>query len=150
VSGPVALAAEITAAVEAARRADAEPFRDAVARLSTVDPSRIAVLLGWVVRSLLEERHPDGLDGEDLRAVLTGCATAAGSWESGLDPEVLLIVLTGALGLADPDEQPRVPPAAVAATASLLVAYLLGPRRLTPYLDGALAELRRAETIEMP
>lgn len=149
-SGPAALAEEIGAAVEAARRAEEEPFRDAVAGLSTVDPSRIAILLGWVVRSLLEERHPDGLDGEDLRAVLTGGATAAAGWESGVDAEVLLIVLTGALGLSDPDEQPRVPPAAVAANASLLVAYLLGTRPLRPYLDGALAELRRAETIEMP
>jgi hypothetical protein len=150
VSRPAALAEGLGAAVAAARRAEAEPFREAVAALSTADPATVAVLLGWVVRSLLEERHPDGLDGEDLRAVLTGSATAGGGWESGVDAEVLLIVLTGALGLSDPDDQPRVPPAAVAANASLLVAYLLGPRPLAPYLDGALAELRRAETIEMP
>jgi hypothetical protein len=82
VSGPTAIAQRITAAVDAAR-VGAAPFRDAVAALSTVDPSRIARLLGWVVRSLLEQRHPDGLDGEDLRAVLTRCAAA---WPSDVDP----------------------------------------------------------------
>jgi hypothetical protein len=108
------------------------------------------VVLGWVIRSLLEELHPDGMDGEDLRAVLTDCATAAGAWESEVDPSVLLVVLTGALGLSDPDEQPALPPAAVARNATLLLAYLLGDRPLARYLDAAFAELQRAETIEMP
>jgi hypothetical protein len=138
VSGP--LGEQLTAAVDAVRGGDAIP-----ADLSTVDPSRIAGLLGWVVRSLLEELHPDGMDGEDVRAVLTGCAGRPHA-----DPAVLLVVLTGALGLSDPDEQPPVPPDAVAANAVLLVAYLLGTRPLEPYLDAAFAELRRAETIEMP
>jgi hypothetical protein len=133
--------------VDAARRSDPEALREAVERLSIVDPSRLVLVLGWVVRALLEERHPDGLDGEDLRAVLTGCAAA---WPSEVDPSVLLVVLTGALGLSDPDDQPAVAPAAVAGNAALLVAYLLDGRPVGPHLDGALAELRRAETVEMP
>jgi hypothetical protein len=139
------LAQAVTAAVAAVD--DPSEFTDAVARLSTVDPSKVAVVLGWVVRSLLEDRHPDGLDGEDLRAVLTGCTAA---WPSEVDPAVLLVVLTGALGLSDPDEQPAYGPEPVARNATLLVAYLLRARPLGPYLDAALAELRRAETIEMP
>jgi hypothetical protein len=144
------IAAATTDAVAAAGSRDAAALTDTVVRLSTVDPARLAVVLGWVVRSLLEERYPDGLDGEDLRAVLTGCATAAGTWESEVDPAVLLVVLTGALGLSDPDEQPAVPPPAVARNAVLLIAFLLRGRPVRPYLDASFAELQRAETIEMP
>jgi hypothetical protein len=142
----------ISAAVQDAVSAfsDGDAFAEAVQRLSTVDPARVAVVLGYVVRSVLEEQHPDGLDGEDLRAVLTGCATAAGAWESEVDPAVLLIVLTGALGLSDPDEEPPVPPAAVARNAVLLIACLLRGRSVGAYLDASFAELERAETIEMP
>jgi hypothetical protein len=148
VPGPAAALAEgVTAAVDAARRADTDALRAAVERLSTVDSGRSAVALGWAVRMLLEERHPDGLDGEDLRAVLTGCAAA---WPSEVDPSVVLVLLTGALGLSDPDEEPSVDPAAVARNAALLLAYLLDGRPPGPYLDAALAELERAETIEMP
>jgi hypothetical protein len=146
----VPLAEDISVAVDAARKADADGFREAVADLSTVDQPVLTKLLGWVVRSLLEDVHPDGLDSEDLQAVLLGCVTAARPFDFDADPSALLVVLTGALGLSDPDEQPEVTPAAVAGNAVLLLAYLLGKRPLGPYLDAALAELRRAETIEMP
>lgn len=144
------IAESVTGAVASARTGQAEAFAEAVGRLSTVDPAKVAVVLGWAIRSLLEELHPDGMDGEDLRAVLTGCATAAGAWESAVDPSVLLVVLVGALGMSDPDEQPPLPPAAVARNATLLLAHLLGERPLARYLDAAFAELQRAETIEMP
>jgi hypothetical protein len=148
--GARVIAESVTAAAGAAKAGDGDGFADAVGRLSTVDPQRVAVVLGWAIRSLLEELHPDGMDGEDLRAVLTDCATAAGAWKSEVDPSVLLVVLTGALGLSDPDEQPALPPAAVARNATLLLAHLLGDRALARYLDAAFAELQRAETIEMP
>jgi hypothetical protein len=144
------IAESVTAAVGAAQAGDGEEFAEAVGRLSIVDPQRVAVVLGWMTRSLLEELHPDGMDGADVRAVLTDCATAAGSWESEVDPSVLLVVLTGALGLSDPDEQPALPPAAVARNALLLLAHLLGPRPPSRYLDAAFTELQRAETIELP
>jgi hypothetical protein len=140
----------VTDAVAAARAGDAPAFAAAAERLATVDPALAAVVLGWVVRGLLEELHPDGMDGEDLRAVLSGCAGAAAAWESDVDPAVLLVVLTGALGLSDPDSEPPVAPATVARNAALLIAHLLGPRPLAPRLAAALAELERAETVEMP
>jgi hypothetical protein len=149
-AGVRAISEAVPAAVAAARAGDGAGFTEALGPLSTVDPSRVALLLGWTVRALLEELHPDGMDGEDLRAVLTGCATAAGHWESEVDPSVLLVVLTGALGLSDPDEQPVLPPAAVARNAVLLLAHLLGQRPAAHYLDAAFAELQRAETVEMP
>jgi hypothetical protein len=129
---------------------DPVAFSEAVGRLSTSDPQRVSLVLGGVVRALLEERHPDGMDGEDVRAVLTRCTVAGRGWQSEVDPEVLLVVLAGALGLSDPDDRPAPAPAAVARNAVLLTADLLGPRPLGPYLAAALAELARAETIEMP
>ena len=65
-----------------------------------------------------------------------------------------MLVLTGALGLSDPDRYCLPPrrPAALSSGAALLIADLLsvagGP--LAGYLDAALAELERAETIELP
>lgn len=145
-----AIAAAATDAVTAARTAAAGELGAAVDRLAAADPQRVALVLGGVVRALLEELHPDGLDGEDLRAVLERTTRAAATWDSGVDPAVLLVVLTGALGLSDPDEQQPVPPADVARNAALLTAELLGPRPLDPYLAAALTELHRAETVELP
>jgi hypothetical protein len=139
-----------TDGVAAARAADAAAFGEAVGRLGAADPQRVALVLGGVVRSLLEERHPDGMDGEDVRGVLERCVRAAAVWDSGVDPQVLLVVLTGALGLSDPDEQPAYPPGVVARDALLLTVDLLGPRPVGPYLAAAFAELARAETVEMP
>jgi hypothetical protein len=139
-----AIVEPVTAAVAAA--GDAPAFDEAVGQLSTVDPQRVSTVLGWAVRLLLEESHPDGMDGEDVRAVLIGCVAGP----SEVDPAVLLVVLTGALGLSDPDEQPALPPADVARHAVLLLAHLLQGRPPGPYLDAAFAELERAETIEMP
>jgi hypothetical protein len=140
----------VTGGVTAARAGDATAFAAAVERVSGVDPARVAVLLGWAVRALLEDTHPDGMDGEDLRAALAGSARVAAGWESDVDPTALLVVLTGALGLSDPDEQPAIAPTAVARNALLLIDFLRGPRPFGPDLDGALAELQRAETIELP
>jgi hypothetical protein len=147
-------AADISSPSPSAEAASAEAgsaFEEAVGRLAALEPAMVAEVLGGTVRSLLEERHPDGLDGEDLRALLTDCTRAAG-W-AGADPEVLLVVLTGALGLTA-EELPAVPPPAVARHALLLVAHLSsGAGHGTDpgaHLDAAVAELARAQTIEMP
>lgn len=153
-----AISVAFTEAVDAARAADGRALDEAVDRLAAQDPERVRLVLGWVVRSLLESRHPDGLDGEDLRAVLERCVRSGAGWESDVDPEVLVVVLTGALGLFDPDEQPRPPgPPQVARQAALLTADLLtaglppgAGRPLAPYLEASFAELARAETVEMP
>jgi hypothetical protein len=141
------LVSATTAAVAAAAAGSAAAFEPAVADLSTVDPPASAVVLGWVVRALLEDRFPSDPDAADLRGVLTGCVSSCATWDSGVDPAVLLTVLTGALGVA---EATPLDPAAVVRNAALLIAHLLGPRPLAPWLDAAVAELRRAETIELP
>ena len=150
-----ALTAAVRDGVAAAGRATAAPsaagevaaFEDAAGRLAALDPVLVADVLGGTVRSLLEERHPDGLDAEDFRTVLEDSARGAG-W-AGADPEVLLVVLAGALGLTA-DEPPAVPPAAVARHALLLLAHLTGGTPPTAHLDAAVAELARAQTVEMP
>lgn len=68
-----------------------------------------------------------------------------------LDSDVLVVALTGALGISDPDEPPP-DGAAVVAHGLLLIAdqlRLLG-QELPPVLEGALAELMRAQTMELP
>jgi hypothetical protein len=136
--------------VAATRATDADAYEEAAGRLAGADPQRVALVLGGVVRSLLEDLHPDGMDGEDVRAVLERCTRSAAPWAPGVDPQVLLVLLAGALGVSDPDEQPAASPDAVARNAVLLTADLLGPRPLEPYLTAAFAELARAETVEMP
>ena len=142
-----ALAAAVQDGVAAADRAEAAAFDEAAGRLAALDPALVAEVLGGVVRSVVEGSHPDGLDGEDLRAVLADCTRAAG-W-ADVAPGVLVVVLTGALGLSAED-QPAAAPAAVARHALLLVAHLTGSTPPTAALDAAVAELARAQTVEMP
>ena len=144
------ISAAVVDGVAAARAADADAYEEAGGRLAAADPQRVALVLGGVVRSLLEDLHPDGMDGEDVRAVLERCTRSAAAWASAGDPQVLLVLLAGALGVSDPDEQPPASPDALARNALLLTADLLGSRPLEPYLVAAFAELARAETVEMP
>lgn len=144
-------AIETAAAVTAGSASIAE-YDVAAARLAGLDVARLQVVAGAVVRALLERRHPDGLTGADAGDVLGSCARSA-LWLPDLDPQVLLVLVTGALGLLDVDDQPvALSPAAVARHLPLLVASLLHDTRslLAPTLAAALAELRRAETVEMP
>ncbi|MFF5174141.1 hypothetical protein ACFY3U_16055 [Micromonospora sp. NPDC000089] len=140
------IAAAATEAVEAARSRDDEAYAPAVARLATAE--RSGLVLGAVVRLLLEQTHPDGLDGDDVRQVLERCVRSAAAWRPGVDPHVVLVLLAGALGVYDPGDDDAPPgPAAVAAHGPLLVADLLpaGGRPLAPYLDAAFAEIARTE-----
>lgn len=144
-----AISAAVTEGVAAARAQDTAAFEEATGRLAALDPAPVAEVLGGVVRSLLEQAHPSGLAGDDVRAVLTGCTRSA-SWASDVDPAVLVVVLGGALGLSA-DDQPPVAAASVGRHAVLLCAHLLGPTgRVSAHLDTALAELARAQTVEMP
>jgi hypothetical protein len=148
-----AIAAAVTDAVAAARSRDAAALREAAERLAALDRAQVGVVLGAVVRSLLEELHPDGLTGDDVRSVLEGCLRAAVDWLPGIDGGVLVVLLTGALGVHDPDEERRpVGALDVARHAPLLVADLLAAadRPLAGYLDAAFAEIARAEMVELP
>ena len=145
------MALAVDAAVSAARSADAPAFTDAMAGLGLVDREQLAVLLGSVTRDLLERSHPDGLGAADAERVLGSCARASASWYEMLDSDVLVVALTGALGISDPDEPPP-DGAAVVAHGLLLITdqlRLLG-QELPPVLEGALAELMRAQTMELP
>lgn len=151
-----AIAAASQDAVVAARAADREAFAEAGGRLAAQEPEQVRLVLGEVVRSLLEELHPDGLGADDLEELLRRCQGSARSWWPELDPRVLVIVLTGALGvhgyLDGPEPVAPMDPGEVARHAVLLIAELLGPSRgsLQPYLRRAFDEIARAETVEQP
>jgi hypothetical protein len=146
------MALAVDAAVSAAQSGAAAAFTDAVADLVRLDGEQLAVLLGSVTRDLLERSHPDGLDSEDADQVLQSCVRSAASWYEPLDGDSLIVALTGALGVADPDEMPQPGGPAVVAHGLLLIADQLKilALALPPVLDDALRELMRAQTIELP
>lgn len=148
-----AVAAATVEAVTAAQTRDTERYEAAVTALAALDRERIGIVLGYVIRALLEEHHPDGLDGDDIRALLSECVRGALPWRPDVDPHVLVVLLANALDIHEPDEE-RTPlrPVQVAAHAPLLVADLLtGVRRgIRGYVEAALGEIARAETMEMP
>jgi len=166
-----AIAAAATDAIAAAQAGDTTAFDDACSRLLT-DPEHARVILGDTVRLLLEEILPDGVDGDDLREIIGRCAQRAGPWFPGVDPGVMVVVLSGALGIhpdTPPDPRPgedeppvlddpwdAVPPrpsaAAVTQHAVVLLADLLSVRGrpLRGYLEAAFTEMARRETVEQP
>ncbi|WP_433536104.1 hypothetical protein ACQPZK_30085 [Micromonospora sp. CA-249363] len=141
-----AIAVTATAAVAAAQARDDQAYDEAVDDLAADE--RSGLVLGTVVRLLLEESHPDGLDGDDVRQVLTRCVQGATRWRSDVDPHVVLVLLAGALGVYDPEGDDAPPGAsALARHSPLLVADLLaatgGP--LDGYLAAAFTEIERTE-----
>jgi len=148
-------------AVRAAAAEDGPALADCGPALAKLDEPRLRIVLGEMLRSAMEELHPDGLSSADAQDLIEHCVEQAG-WYSELDPEVLVVVLLGAFGAHDPDQQPGLPPTTVAQHAAvLLVDLLTGAAETEPgkldlagraerLLDRALAELERAETMEMP
>lgn len=156
-----AVSAATTDAVAAARSRDAEAFEEATARLSAAEPESVRVVLGVVVRALLEDLHPDGVASDDLLELIKSCVRTAFGWYPAVDVQVLIVVLTGALGVHEPDEEPRrVSPLEVARHAPLFIAELLSAtgsaartaeiRPLPDYFTDAFVEISRAELNEMP
>ncbi|TDV49984.1 hypothetical protein [Actinophytocola oryzae] len=166
-----AIAAAATDAIAAAQVGDAAAFDDACGRL-LADPEHTRVILGDTVRLLLEEVLPDGVDGDDLREVIHRSARSAAPWLPSVDPGVMVVVLSGALGI-HPDTPPdsptgderspelddpwdAVPPRPTAASvtqhAVVLLADLLSlrGRPLRGYLEAAFTEMARRETVEQP
>jgi hypothetical protein len=176
VSGPgagAALGAAIVSAVSAAQAQDPERFEQLSADLRGPMVQHVDTVLAAVVRDLLEVQHPDGLAGEDIVDVLAQCAQDA-MWRPDIEARTLLVVLLGALGVAEPvpaddgpaggvgehsqdslDEPPIVDPptgAALRRHALLLVASLCsatGEPAIRP-VRSAIAEIHRAQTQEMP
>jgi len=146
------LAETVDAAVTAARAGDPVAFGEATAALAGLDREQLAVVLGTVTRQLLEHSHPDGLDADDVRHILTSTAKRAAAWYEPLDGAALLEALTGTLGVTDPDGVPHPDPDAVLAHGVLLISdqlHVLG-QQLPPVLNYALGELQRAQTMELP
>ncbi len=151
--GPArAMALAVDAAVSAARSGDSAEFAAATAELSGVDAGQLAIVLGTVLRALLERSHPDGLDADDVLHILHSAARSAAGWYPLLDSDTLLLALTGTLGVTDPDEPPRPDGSAVVMHGILLIAdqlrVLAGD--ISPVLDNALRDLMRAQVNEMP
>jgi hypothetical protein len=132
-------------AVTAARAAEPVGFAAASARLGALDAAQVRRVLGTVVRALLEDLHPDGLDGQDLQVALERCDGAARLWWPAVDPALLAALLIGALGVQSEEDQP--PAGDIAAHAALLVADLLTAcgAALDGYLDRAFTEIAYAE-----
>ena len=173
------LAAAVSRSLAAAQAADDDALDATVVVLLAQDPGQVAVLLGGMVRSLLEQTHPAGLSGDDAEDELVRCLDRGAGWFSALDTGTLVLVLAGALGTYDPaagsddrehgddqnrddqngDEEPpgAAPSPPVSARnllrhAMLVLADLLAlaGSGVDGVLDAALAEIARAETVEMP
>ncbi|MFI1989568.1 hypothetical protein [Actinoplanes sp. NPDC020271] len=135
------VAAAVTAAVDAVRKGEAEALDDAVAGLAALDPAHTGLILGTTVRLLLEEGHPDGLAADDVRDALASCVRA----HPGADPQVVLWLLAGALGVLDEEGAPAPPPEALARNAALLLTDLLAGRDLGVWLTTALTEIQHTQ-----
>jgi hypothetical protein len=146
------MALAIDAAVSAAQSKDGDAFAAAIVDLARIDREQLTVVLGAVTRDLLEQSHPDGLDSDDAEQVLQSVIRAAAPWYRDVDSDSLIWALTGALGIGDLDELPDRDGVAVLAHGLLLIGDLLTglAQALPSVLDGALQELMRAQTIEMP
>jgi hypothetical protein len=126
-------------------------------------------VLGDLLRSLLEDTHPDGLGSDDIALVIGRCYRAATAWlpPERVDVTMLLAVLAGALGIHVPAVTEEAPPglepdateaiepptwAEYAWHAPLLVADLLpfAPATLSGYLEATFAEYARAAREELP
>lgn len=124
-------------------------FDEAVELLDRSDAAKAGNVHAEMVRSLLEEVYSDGLTGENVQEVL-GRTVRGADWLPSVDIAGFVEVLTGALGVTDVDEQSRSRPRP--AHALLVMADLLAIRRsrAETYVRRALAEIHRAQTVEMP
>ena len=122
----------------------------AAAALAAADGS--GLVLGVVVRLLLEDLHPDGIDGDDIRQTLEDCVRAASRWQPETDPHTLLVLLAGALGVHDQDEEvPPPAPNTLARHTALLIDHLLaaGQRPLSAYVEAATHGDRTHRTVRL-
>jgi hypothetical protein len=156
-------------AIDTVTSRDEAGYAAAIAQLTT-QPAGGRVL-GDVLRSLLEDTHPDGFDSDDITLVIGRCYRTAAAWlaPDRVDVTMLLAVLAGALGINEvaithesldlppADADGRVPVQAptwpdYAWHAPLLVADLLpyAPATLGGYLEATFAEYAREAREEPP
>lgn len=133
------------AACAAARRQDRQALTDSVAELVAQDQAVTGLITGTAVRLLLESRHPDGLDADDVRTVLATSVRAAATWCPEVDPQVTLFLLANALQVWDDDGAPPPGPGPLALHAALLIDHLSADETPEQVLTAALAEIERAQ-----
>jgi hypothetical protein len=177
--GPVrAIGTAVTRAVDAADATDRVAYESAAAAVVALPTEATGLVVGAVNRELIEEQHPDGLDGDDIQVILARCYRNAAAWLGDIvDVRVLVAVLASALGIHEAgltyqevnspntatDEWPPPEvaeraavappsPAEFAWHAPLVLADLLAAcgRPLSPYLDSAFAEIARGEAMDLP
>jgi hypothetical protein len=139
------IAAATVTAVTAAHRQDRVALTEAVTELGAQDQAQTGLVLGTAVRVLLEARHPDGLDADDVREVLATSVRAAAAWCPEVDPQVTLFLLANALQVWDDDGSPPPAPAALALHAALLLDHLTVSEKPEEVLTAALSEIQRAQ-----
>ncbi|OZC74395.1 hypothetical protein CH282_27825 [Rhodococcus sp. 06-418-1B] len=140
-------------AIAAARARSKGDFDDAARSLDSEDRAQVSSIHAEMVRSLLEELHPDGLTGEDVQDALTSAVRASAAWYEDLDVPGFVEVLTGALGVADHmQEAAEQRPFPRPEHAILIITDLLVRRKVAAqgYIQRAVGEIRRAQTMEMP
>lgn len=103
-SPAAAIGSAVVHAVDAARMADRPAFIEAAAQLQAQPVEQTGLLLGALVRSLLEDQHGNGLDEDDIRLVLSRCYADAVRWlpASTVSVGPLVAVLSSSLGIHEP------------------------------------------------
>ncbi|MGF7236589.1 MAG: hypothetical protein ACQSGP_16755, partial [Frankia sp.] len=100
---------------------------------------------------LVEQAFPDGVDADDIRALLADVLRPAVAWLPDLDSHSVVLVLAGTLSVLDPDAPPGEPealPIAYALAISHLLRVLDLP--LEPELARAFDKIRTSQTMELP
>ena len=139
-------------AVAAAGAHDADEFSTCLAGLSRLDREQLSTLLGTVVQRLLERRHPDGLDSDDVDQLVELTVRSA-AWYPRINHDSVVRVIVGALGVTEVDDEERqVDGITIIAHSLVLLADQLSgvPNGVRALLDHGLRELHRAQTQEMP
>ncbi|GAA2705782.1 hypothetical protein [Actinoplanes palleronii] len=135
------VAAATTAAVTAVRSGSRDDFEEAVAGLAALEATHTGLILGTTLRLLLEDGNPDGLTADDVRETLGSCVRT----HPEANPQVVLWLLAGALGVLDEDGDEAPKPEALARNAALLITDLLAGRDLSPWLTAALTEIQHTQ-----
>ncbi|MFD4366895.1 hypothetical protein [Rhodococcus sp. NPDC058521] len=147
------IAGAVLAAVTAVQSESASHADEAFEELEALPFEQVVSVQSGIVRELLEMAHPDGLVGEDVQEVLQRCIRSTAAWCARLDVQVLVEVLTGALGVADVDANPQVAePGAYVAAATVVIVDLLRAVRVpaVEVIRRSVGEIARAETMEIP
>ncbi|MGX7679745.1 hypothetical protein ACSMXN_12720 [Jatrophihabitans sp. DSM 45814] len=149
---PTELINRTSCAVEAARTGTTAEFDEANRQLEALGPDRVVLVQAAVIRGLLEEIHPEGLTGEHVGQAIERCLTSLSARLLVVDAEALIAVYAGALGVADLEERAEHRPSVLITNASLVIADLCDAAGadVSQYLVAAIAEIERAETMELP